>query len=342
MISTTVSTERAVASIFNSAVAAGAIGAAWEVGLLDAVRSQKRVNIELFAKDRDLDLGSTHGLATTLVVADILERQDDFLFPGRLMDEAYRNKSLFHWLCLGSGGLFSRMQYVLQNKNRQGEFYERDSVAIAYACHDINKEHFDPYFWEAMDGLDFKINTVVDLGSGSGQRLMQILDKFPGTSGIGIDIAGPATKVAESHGKERGLGDRLSFVVGDATNLSYQKEFEDVNLVTSFLMGHDFWPRENCIASMKCLKKAFPNARRLLLGDTTRVLLHPDESENSVTEDDVPIFTLGFEFGHAMMGTYLPTVKEWEGVFDQAGWRCVKKHVVDSSYPSVIFELEHA
>jgi hypothetical protein len=333
---------RAVATIFNSAIAAAAIGPAWELGLLDELLKQKKVNVHKFAIQNNLDRSSTHGLVTALAVVDVVKRDQDSIVPGRLLNEAYRNKSLFHWLTLGSAGLFSRMQYVLRNENRTGDFYHRDSAAIAYACRDINRQHFDPVFWAAMDGLDYKFHSVVDLGSGSGERLMQILDHLPGTTGIGVDLAGPAIKVAATEALERGFGDRLSFIEGDAREMTYRDEFNHVDLLMCFMMGHDFWPRDNCIATLQQLRKAFPNVRRFLLGDTTRILLDNPRSKYALTEDNVSIFTLGFEFGHAIMGVYLPTMEEWEGVFAEGGWRCVKKHLVESSYLSVIFELEHA
>lgn len=341
MVSTRVNSERAVANIFNSAIAAAAIGAAWEVGLLDELRDQKSVNVNKFAEEHDLDKGSMQGLVTTLIVVNVAERNEDKVVAGGLLEEAYRTKSLFHWLALGSGGLFSRMAYVLRNKNRSGTFYQRDPVAIAYACHDINRQHFDPFFWAAMDGLDYKFHSVVDLGSGSGERLMQILDRYPHTTGIGIDLAGPAIEVAAANALERGFKDRLTFTEGDVLQMDYRDQFAHVDLLTCFLMGHDFWPRENCVATLQRLRRAFPRVRRFLLGDTTRLLLDNAHSKHAPSEQDVPIFTLGFEFGHAMMGVYLPTMEEWEGVFADGGWRCVKKHLVDSSYLSVLFELEH-
>ncbi|KAF2475999.1 methyltransferase MppJ [Lindgomyces ingoldianus] len=341
MISTIDDSKREVAAIFNSAIAAAAIGAAWELGLLDELRDHKKVDVHKFAKQHDLDSGSIQGLVTALAVVNVVERDHDTAVPGRLLDETYRNKSLFHWLALGSGGLFSRMQYVVRNENRKGSFYSRDPAAIAYACRDINLQHFDPVFWAAMDGLDYKFHSVVDLGSGSGERLMQTLDRYPGTTGIGIDVAGPAIKVATDEALERGFRDRLSFIEGDAREMVYCDEFARVDLLMCFMMGHDFWPRDNCIATLQRLRKAFPKARRFLLGDTTRILLDNPRSRHAVTEDDVPIFTLGFEFGHAMMGVYLPTMEEWEAVFAEGGWRCVKTHLIKSSYLSVIFELEH-
>ncbi|KAF5024649.1 hypothetical protein F66182_3271 [Fusarium sp. NRRL 66182] len=346
MISKLVDSERAVADVFNSAIAAAAIGAAWEVGFLDAVRDQKKVDITSYARKHDLDVDSLQGVVTSLAIVDILGREEAedkivLAVPGNLLEEAYRTKSMFHWLSLGSGGLFSRMQYVLRNENRHGDFYDRDSVAIGYACYDINKHHFDPAFWAAVKGLDYKFQSIVDLGSGSGERLMQLLTRYPGTKGLGVDIAGPALGDAARRAKERGFANRLSFTEGDATALSYREEFANVDLLTCFMMGHDFWPRENCVNTLQRLRKAFPNVQRFLLGDTTRILLDSPDSRFAVTEDNVPTFTLGFELGHALMGVYLPTMEEWEGVFNEGGWRCVKSHILKSPSHSVIFELEH-
>ncbi|BCR88626.1 class I SAM-dependent methyltransferase [Aspergillus chevalieri] len=342
MISSLVDPERAVATIFNSAIAAAAIGAAWEVGLLTELRDKEKVDVKKFATQHDLDRDSIQGLVTALAIVDVVERDQDTIVAGTLLDEAYRTKSLFHWLTLGSGGLFSRMQYVLRNENRKGDFYGRDPEAIAYACRDINRHHFDPVFRATVDGLDYKFHSIVDLGSGSGERLMQILDRYPGTTGIGIDLAGPAIKFAAAEAVERGFSDRLSFIEGDAREMGYRDEFAQADLLTCFMMGHDFWPRENCVATLQRLRTAFPKVRRFLLGDTTRILLDNPCSKYTVSEDNVPIFTLGFEFGHALMGVYLPTMEEWEGVFTEGGWHCVKKHLIESPSLSVIFELEHA
>ncbi|KAF2197074.1 methyltransferase MppJ [Delitschia confertaspora ATCC 74209] len=334
--------KRAVADIFNSAIAAAAIATAWETGFLDELREQKKVDVNKFSIQNDLDSGSMQGLVTALATVDVVKQDQGTARAGTLLDEAYRAKSLFHWLALGSGGLFSRMQYVLRNENRTGKFYQRDPVALSYACKDINREHFDPAFWQAMEGLDYKFHSIVDLGSGSGERLMQVLERYPGTVGLGVDIASASLKVAAAEAKKRGFRDRLSFVVGDVRALDYRDEFANVDLLTCFMMGHDFWPRESCVSSLQRLVKTFPKARRFFLGDTTRILLNTDNtpSKYAVNEDNVPIFTLGFEFGHALMGVYIPTIEEWEGVFAEGGWRCVKTHLIKSQSLSVLFELE--
>lgn len=105
-------------------------------------------------------------------------------------------------------------------------------------------------------------------------------------------------------------------------------------------MGHDFWPRENCVKTLRRLRESFPRARRFLLGDTFRGLLESGNSEYAIAEDNFPFFTLGFELGHAMMDVCLPTLEDWEGVFADGEWRCVGKHFTRSLALSAVFKLE--
>lgn len=334
------SPQQEVTQIFNSYIAACSIGAAWEVGLLEKVRTLKSIDINDFAAEQNLDQRSTHGLVSALATASVLQREGNNAIPGRLLEDAYRNKSLFHWLSLGSGSLFTRMQYVLRNENRQGLQDTRDSAAIAYACREANAQFIDKVFLDAVESSGCNFTSLLDLGSGSGERLMQILHRFPNSTAIGVDIAGPAIEVARAEAQRRGYGDRITFAVGDARKLEYQDEFAQVDIITSFLMGHDFWPRDNCIASLQMLRKAFPKVQRFFLCDTMRILLDSTETRHAVTEDDVPIFALGFEFGHALMDVTLPTVEDWEGVFEAGGWRCIKQHHMMPPSLTVLFELE--
>ncbi|QWF85970.1 methyltransferase domain-containing protein [Amycolatopsis sp. CA-230715] len=325
-------TRRATADVFNSAVAAAAVGAAWEVGALDELEEHGKLDALDFAARHDLHPASTKGMFAALASVRIVERRNNLVLTGANFAEAYRNRSLFHWLTQGSGELFQRMPYVLRNANRVGDYYRRDSAAISFACREINERFFDPAFWQAMDGLDFPFSSVADLGTGSGQRLIQIAKKYPGTRGVGVDIAGPALDMATREVANQGLAGQITFLDGDARALDPRPEFADVELLTCFMMGHDLWPRENCVASLRRIREAFPKVRRFLLGDATRT--------SGIPDDRLPIFTLGFEVGHDLMGVYLPTIDEWDGVFEEGGWRCVRKHLIDTLTVSVVFELE--
>ncbi|GGS47511.1 hypothetical protein GCM10010171_48450 [Actinokineospora fastidiosa] len=326
--------RRAVAGVFNSAVAASAIGAAWEIGALDHLNEHGKLDVAQFAEDNDLDVDATHALFQALASVGVVERTGAHVLTGRHFAETLRARSLFHWLMQGSGALFAAMPSVLRKANRTGRFYSRDAAAIGYACREINARFFDPVFWSAMAGLDFPVRRVADLGSGSGQRLLEIVRANPGATGIGVDIAAPVLEFSAGELAAAGLADRVTFIEADVRSLDPRPEFADVELLTCFMMGHDFWPRANCVATLRRLRTVFPNARRFLLGDTARSTAHADT--------DVPVFTLGFEVGHALMGVRLPTLNDWLGVFEEGGWRCAKTHLIETPAASAIFELEPA
>jgi SAM-dependent methyltransferase len=322
---------RGAAFIYNSAVAAWAIGAAWEVGALDELNTLKKLDSDEFAERNGLDRLSTLGMFRALASVEIVRRHDTTVIVADRFDDVYRNKSFFHWLSRGSAELFRRMPSVLVEANRVGEYYERDAAAIAYACREISSFCYDPTFWEAMDRAGSGFSVVADLGCGSGGRVMDVLRRFPGTRGIGVDIAEPSLEVARREAGEAGLGERTEFLRADVLNLEPRPEYADVEVLTCFMMGHDFWPRENCIATLRRLRELFPSVRRFLLGDATRTV--------GVADTDLPVFTLGFELGHDLMGTFIPTLADWDSVFDQSGWKLLRTNQIDIAVGEVIFEL---
>ncbi len=56
---------------------------------------------------------------------------------------------------------------------------------------------------------------VLDLGTGTGALLLAILAEFPHATGLGIDRAEAAARLARLNAESHGLGDRAAFAVGD-------------------------------------------------------------------------------------------------------------------------------
>ncbi|MEU3711047.1 class I SAM-dependent methyltransferase [Streptomyces catenulae] len=320
------------ARIYNSTVAAWAISAAWELGALDELHDRGFLDTAEFAARHDLDPAATLGMFRGLTSVGIVHRDGTRITPAEPFAEIHRTRSLFHWLVRGNGELFQQMPSVLRNENRFGSFYRRDAVAISRACKEISAFCYDPWFWPAVDGLGFVPQVTADLGCGSGERLMQILRRHPGTRAVGIDIAGESLKVAEADAVEAGLATRISFVEADMLTMEPRPEFAEVELLTCFMAGHDFWPREQCVATLTRLRRLFPRVRRFLLGDATRSV--------GVADQDTRVFTLGFEVAHDLMDTFMPTVGDWESVFAEGGWDLRRKHTIDMVANEVIFELE--
>ncbi|MFF0741726.1 SAM-dependent methyltransferase [Streptomyces sp. NPDC004111] len=318
--------------IYNSAVASWAISAAWEVGVLDELNGAANLDVVELAEKLGLDPIATRGMLQALASVEIVTRDGDTVGPGPLFDEVNSYRSYFHWLSRGCSGLYTEMPSVLKKENRLGAFYHRDGAAISYACRELSEFSFDPAFWAAMDRLPTDFAVAADLGCGSGERLIQIARKYPHTRGIGLDIGRPAVEMTLREAARAGFGDRITAFQADARDLAAHAEFDEVELLTCFMMGHDFWPRENAVKSLRTLRERFPNVRRFLLGDTTRTVGYQDR--------DIPLFNLGFESAHDLMGQYIPTIDEWHGLFSETGWTLVGEVPIGSPAASVVFELE--
>ncbi|MEO3810556.1 class I SAM-dependent methyltransferase [Sphaerisporangium sp. B11E5] len=322
--------------VYNSAVVAYALSAAVELGLLDALRQGDPVDLGRFADDHSLRRGVVQAIADALAAAHIVRLEGTRAARGHDFEAADLARPFFQWLVAGNGRLLSNLADfargldlpVLAGEDPWG----RNIRAVVAASRDGARLYFDRTFQEALEGVDF--SRVADLGCGSGGRLISLVRERPGISGIGVDIAGPAVALAEVDAEKEGVADRVSFVQDDVTRLRPRADFERVDLLTAFLMGHDFWPRDDAVRTLRMLRQAFPNARDFILCDECRL---PD-----VTSLDETIFTMGFMLVHAAMDKYIPTAEEWLDVFAESGWRCVK--VVRSGLPqsNLAFRLQPA
>lgn len=319
------------ARIFNSVVAGFAIATAWEVGALDLLAEHGVVDVAAFCARRDLHPASIGGMFAALAAVDVVHRDAGSVWPGPEFAEVHRDKAFFHWLTAGCGELFAAMPRLVRNENRRGEFYRRDPAAITHACREINRQAFDPTFWRVLEALDDDVTRVADLGCGSGARLAQMATRWPHVRGVGVDLSGTALSRAHEHLTDVGLAERFDLVADDVRAVAPDPRFAGVEVLTCFMMGHDLWPLEECRASLRRLRTAFPDARRLLLGDTARI--------DGVPDRDKPVFTVGFEAAHDLMGVHLPTLREWEGAFEGSGWTLVAAHTVSAPAESVVFEL---
>ncbi|MCG5119258.1 class I SAM-dependent methyltransferase [Streptomyces albidoflavus] len=318
------------AQLFNSSIATWAVSAAWDIDLFQALTEADEIDIPWYAKKEEMDEPSLRYLLRALSYADVVKVDVDRVTRGATFEEFAQSKGLFQWLTKGYGSLFQRMGEVVYDKHRTGDYIRRDSTAVSIACRDANDVFMDAAFTDVLNGLDFSV--AADLGCGSGERLIQLAKRDPSVTCVGLDIAAGAIEVGTAAVAAGGLQDRVTLIRGDARKLGEYEAFKDVELMTSFLMGHDFWPREQCVELFRGIRTQLPNLKHFVLCDTHRNA--DDETP------DLPLFTMGFETAHALMGQYIPTREEWYSVFEESGWKCVKQHVYSTPANTVIFQLE--
>lgn len=342
--STAPGTNGPVADLFSSYVAASAISTAHEIGLLDRLHADGGCPADEFhAPDGrvapDVLRALLHALAWAGIVEfepgpdggpDGVEDSVGTAVPGPRFAEAYEARGYFYWLVRGCGTLFaSAPDLSLDVPVRR---YRRDMRAVAVGSRLIGDTEVEPLFDEILGRLDF--GAVADIGCGSGQRLIRIVRRNPGTHAVGIDLAPASVELATTRVGEEGLADKITVVRGDVHLLTPGPVFEAVEVITCVFMGHDFWPFDQCVATLRRLTEVFPRAHTLLLCDVVR--------GEEVPGPQTPIFRLGFETAHALMDVYLPTLVEWMRAFEAAGWRCRTLHTTAAPPGGVLFELTPA
>jgi len=316
--------------LFNAAIGASAVAAGFELGLFAELEQADSLDLETFGQSRQLYTWSLAAICEVLQCFDIVRVSQDrkTVTKGPGFAGANADKGYFLWLMRGYGNLMQNLASIVQQGDCTMDGIGRDGKYIAMAGRDYGAHFVDPHFNELMDEEPFTV--AADLGCGSANRLIALAKERPSFRGVGVEVNKGAVELARRSIQEAGLQDRVQVVHSDVKNLVAQPEFEDVEVLFCFFMGHDLWPRPNCLKAFRSIRSAFPSLQRFLFSDTYR----PEEP----IQGEPPIFTLGFEFTHNLMGQYIPKCSEWEELFAESGWTCAKRRDIGIAYSS-IFDL---
>jgi len=318
------------ASIFNSTIAAAAIAAMFEHGLFEALQQNEAVHVREFCEKAGLHQPATASLLYALACYNIvaLSPAQDVVRPGKAFADTYKDKGYFLWLVRGYGNLWQNLSELIESGKGNINSVGRNGHYVAKAGRDYGAQFVDEYFNDMLYQMPFQV--AADLGCGSAMRLINLAQQNPAFRGIGIDINEGAVKLAQEAVAAANLQNRLTVVRADASRLEARPEFAEVEVLFCFFMGHDLWPRPNCLKVLRQIRAVFPRLKRFLLSDTHRADLPASRQ--------IPIFTLGFEVTHAVMGQAIPSAAEWLDLFAEAGWNCVERRDIGIPF-SAIFDL---
>jgi len=66
---------------------------------------------------------------------------------------------------------------------------------------------------------------ILDLGTGTGCLLLSILNEFPNSKGVGVDISSGAIDIAKENAKEIGISKKVNFIDSDWKNMELNNSF---------------------------------------------------------------------------------------------------------------------
>ncbi|MFJ6834163.1 SAM-dependent methyltransferase [Streptomyces sp. NPDC091209] len=304
---------------FNGYVAATVVHTLDRLGALDRLAEQETLDVPEFMR-------STGPAVRERVVREVLRaaavcgwlRLEDDGDTAVLTDagrETVRMRGYFTWAVGGYSGLFSGAARLATGEATFGADLLRDEAMVALGSGQNDRSFMAGTLDDVLQGVDF--HTIADLGSGISARVSRVVGGRPGTRGLGLDISGPATELGHRTIADAGLDDRVRAVQADVLDVCHRAAHRDalaeVDTVMSFFLLHDLLADPETRPQLFTrMREAFPAARTFVLADT---MLRPG-AEDSAT---LPVFSLGYELAHALMGVPLHTKETYEELFAAAG-----------------------
>jgi SAM-dependent methyltransferase len=301
-------------TFFNGYVGANLARAYSQRGLFDALSASEPKAFDVLARETSCSESGLEALLRTGVALDIVRVENGRYSLTQVGDELRHNIGFFTWAIGGYGAFFRDLSNLAGSEGGDHRAFI-DGSMVALGSDQVNQAMMRTIYDEAMAGLP-QFACVADLGCGNAGRLIDLCKRFPRSTGVGIDINAQAIALAKKNVEANQLSGRITL---HRTNVLDAVEAEEVRhalapveLVTCFMMLHDLFNVEAPEMVIRKLRRAFPQARCFVFADTFRMPMHPQP-------DELPIFSLGFELVHGVMGIRLHTPNDYVEAFRKGG-----------------------
>jgi hypothetical protein len=305
------------ASIFNDFILSNVVFALNKLGILSLFKNG--VTFEEIVRFNNFEEKRLKELLKIAQVMGLLEERGMLFHLTKLGADVERNIGFFTWAIGGYSSLIEGMDIFVVAPACASQSYVRGEY-VAVGSDEVNQRLMQHIFDEVIDQISF--DCVADLGCGNAGRLVNLLKRKPGLTGVGIDINPQAVEVAQNNIDRSGFSDKMDVVCENVfTSLSeHRSEFDRVELVMSFMMLHDLFNIEELHGKLFAkVKESFPRAKYFVFADTCL----DEESRTSFT---MPVFTMGYELVHIMRGIRLFPLQYYKEQFEKEGLELVAQH----------------
>ncbi len=305
-----------VPSLFNGYVGTHVVFALRELGTWDLLLAGP-ATLPTLAARAQADPVKLRALLRTAALLGHLELSGDTVCLTEAGREVVRNRGFFTWGVGGYGDLMRSLADIANGSRPWGVKVRRDETLVAAGSGEVGRELMLPVEADVVRGLDYA--SAADLGCGDGSRLIRLCGGDNPRRGLGIDISESACALAAKKVADAGLTDHIEIACEDVFALGRSAVFPGIELVSSFLMLHDlFAAASEPVQVVHALRRAFPDARYFLLGDTAA---QPWQRHTG----PLPVFSLEFELAHAFMGVPILDRDVYEQAFADGGLRIVRR-----------------
>ncbi|RZM84283.1 class I SAM-dependent methyltransferase [Pseudoalteromonas rubra] len=315
-----------IAQMFNHYLTAKLVIAVNEVGLFQLFESNKVITPADLIEQYDFDLVGARDLLRFLASQRVLTRGP----KGYQLDEAFKeeyeqNFGMLSWLLEGYGNVVAQSHPILTGEQRYGVDIVRNAKKMASATAQISAKNTDSFMFKLLDSLSF--DHAIDIGCGSGMRLLQLAQHYPHVTMSGIDISEDCCELARENIHRHGIEKQINIVCSSAEdwsdNITETRAEHGRNLILCFAMFHDLLNIPGCAEQMLAsIRQNYPKGTYFVIQDQ---MCAP---EVRVTNQD---WVEGFTFVHRLMGQSLYPLSTYQTTLEQAGFAV--RETVSTSIP---------
>lgn len=295
------------------AAVAALLEIAEELGVSQLLDRTEPWTVDDLAEAGGLPAGGAGEFLEALLAAGLVERTgDQHRFQPRAdMADLRYEAGYLTWALSANRPFIENAPDILRKPDGAPERYQRDGRRVAVHSRWVGSQGFYPKAFSTI--VDCRPDRVVDLGSGAGALLVNVLCTLPDSTGVALDLSAGACAEAERAANRAGVAGRLGVV-----NRSIESLVDDpspvrgADLVHAGFVLHDIASDPDLLVAVLrgCRTAAAPGARLVV---TDAVPYAPDPRER--------MFSALFTYLHkAFMGVRLPTEEQWLEAFRAAGY----------------------
>ena len=294
--------------------------ALFNIGFFDEIAKNKVVKLDVFIEGKDLNKGILSAICDYLFVLGILNKTDEDYSLGVVGEYILKYARGTFDFIYAYAPLFENLDSLLTNKKKYNIDVFRRNKFVAKATAEVSQFIPIPVVKDIIKKNNF--NTVLDLGCGSAEFLLQLCENTK-LNGYGIDISEEAVSFAQDLINEKSLGRRVVVKIGDIFDIKELKNISDnIDVITCMFVLHEFLPlgKDKVEDLLKKIKQSFPN-KHLIVCELSK--FQPDflrKNPTSIAEHHL---------FHALSGQGLMTPGEWRNIFRDAGLQLVEEKRYD-------------
>jgi len=287
-------------------------------GVFDELKNLKKITSDEIALKLKLNKNILESGLNFMVHSDnSLKKEGKFYFMTEIgLKRLYSDQA--RAMSLGAVGayhiLLTNFTDTLKNKKEYGKDFIRDGKLVAESSVLTGRTN---YPWVANKLAELKVDTVIDLGCGSGDIIIDFCKRQNSFKGIGLDISEGAVSLAKENVKKNNLNDRIEIILGDMLDpKSYSDKISSKGEKVAFnaiMALHEFLidGREAVIDVLRKMKKEFAGSY-FILGEYKKC---SDEEFQNIPIYERMHMLFYQEIIHRLTNQRLAFLNEWIDIF---------------------------